>query len=382
MKLSDELKQELEQLQNEAKQLMNKDEVTAEEITNKSKEIDTLKAKITMQENIEEEERQEIEDKIKNGQAKELGNEEQIKNEKENYKKIFFNGLRNKTKPDFQNSMSEGSNTDGGYTVPQDIQTTINELRESKDALQNYITIESVNTLSGSRVFKTRAQQTGFGEVAENGTITEKATPQFTQLPYSVKKYAGFMKVTDELLKDSDQAITSTITTWIGDESRVTRNKLILAELNKKAKTALAGIDDIKTVINVTLDPAFRNTSSIITNQSGFDYLDKLKDNDGNYLLQPSVSSPTGKMLNGLDIIIVSNKDLPNDTTSGTKAPVIIGDLKEAIIMFQREGTSIMASDVAGDAYLTDVTLFRAIERLQVVTKDSEAFVYGQVTIA
>ncbi|EPY2283500.1 phage major capsid protein [Clostridium sporogenes] len=381
MKLSDEMKQELQALQNEAKGLINKEGVTAEDINNKSKEIETLKAKITMQENIEEEERKEIEDKINNGGATPLGGQKQ-EDEKENHKKIFFNGLRNKTKPEFQNSMSEGSNTDGGYTVPQDIQTTINELRESKDALQNYITIESVNTLSGSRVFKTRAQQTGFAEVGEKGAITEKATPQFTQLPYSVKKYAGFMQVTNELLKDSDQAIASTITTWIGDESRVTRNKLILAELNKKAKTALVGIDDIKTVINVTLDPAFRNTSSIITNQSGFDYLDKLKDKDGNYLLQPSVSSPTGKMLNGLDIIIVSNKDLPNDTTSGTKAPVIIGDLKEAIIMFQREGTSIMASDVAGDAYLTDVTLFRAIERLQVVTKDSQAFVYGQVTIA
>ncbi|EHN17134.1 phage protein [Clostridium sporogenes PA 3679] len=381
MKLSDELKQELQGLQNEAKSLINKEGVTAEDINNKSKEIETLKAKITMQENIEEEERKEMEDKINNGGATPLEGQKQ-ENKKEDYKKIFFNGLRNKTKPDFQNSMSEGSNTDGGYTVPQDIQTTINELRESKDALQNYITIEIVNTLSGSRVFKTRAQQTGFAEVDENGAITEKATPQFTQLPYSVKKYAGFMKATNELLKDSDQAITSTLSTWVGDESRVTRNKLILAELNKKAKTALAGIDDIKTVINVTLDPVFRNTSSIITNQSGFDYLDKLKDSDNNYLLQPSVYSPTGIILNGLDIIIVSNKDLPNDTTSGTKAPVIIGDLKEAIIMFQREGTSIMASDVAGDAYLTDVTLFRAIERLQVVTKDSEAFVYGQVTIA
>nr|DAK04196.1 MAG TPA: major capsid protein [Caudoviricetes sp.] len=382
MKLSDEMKQELQGLQNEAKGLINKEGVTAEDINNKAKEIETLKAKITMQENIEEEERKEMEDKINNGGATPLEGQKQ-ENKKEDYKKAFVNGLRTKfTSTEIKNAMSEGSNTDGGYTVPQDIQTTINELRESKDALQNYITIESVNTLSGSRVFKTRAQQTGFAEVDENGAITEKATPQFTQLPYSVKKYAGFMKVTNELLKDSDQAITSTLSTWVGDESRVTRNKLILAELNKKAKTALAGIDDIKTVINVTLDPAFRNTSSIITNQSGFDYLDKLKDSDNNYLLQPSVSSPTGKMLNGLDIIIVSNKDLPNDTTSGTKAPVIIGDLKEAIIMFQREGTSIMASDVAGDAYLTDVTLFRAIERLQVVTKDSEAFVYGQVTIA
>ncbi len=79
---------------------------------------------------------------------------------------------------------------------------------------------------------------------------------------------------------------------------------------------------------------------------------------------------------------MVSNKDLPSDTTAGTKAPFIIGDLKEAVVMFDRQTTDIMASDVAGDAYLTDNTLFRAIEREEVKTRDTEAFVFGQVTIA
>ncbi|NFV55878.1 phage major capsid protein, partial [Clostridium sporogenes] len=41
MKLSDELKQELQGLQNEAKSLINKEGVTAEDINNKSKEIET-----------------------------------------------------------------------------------------------------------------------------------------------------------------------------------------------------------------------------------------------------------------------------------------------------------------------------------------------------
>jgi HK97 family phage major capsid protein len=290
----------------------------------------------------------------------------------------FVNAVRSK----FKNAMSAGSNANGGYTVPQDIQTDINELRQQKDALQNLITVEPVSVPTGSRVFKARAQQTGFAEVAENGTITEKATPQFTQLPYAVKKYAGFFKVTNELLKDSDQAIRTTLTKWIGDESRVTRNKLILAELAKKAKTAIADVDDIKDTLNVTLDPAFRYTATIVTNQDGFNWLDKQKDAEGNYLLQPSVSSPTGKQLFGVPVAMVSNKDLANDTTSGVKAPFIIGDLKEAVVMFDREELSIMASDVAMDAFETDNTLFRAIEREQVVTRDAEAFVYGQVTIS
>ena len=357
-----EMKQNLLELKNSAKVLLENKESKLEDIQAKNTEIETAQAKISMQEKIE------MEDKV------EMENKEIIVAPKNDYTKEFLNGIRNK----FKNAMSEGTPADGGYTVPQDIQTKINELRVTKDALQNLITVEKVTTLTGSRVFKARAQQTGFAAVLENGAITEKNTPQFTNLPYSVIKYAGFMKVTNELLKDSDQAIASTLGKWIGDESRVTRNKLILAELGLKAKTAIAGVDAIKGILNITLDPAFRYTASIITNQDGFNYLDLLKDLDGNYLLQPSVTSPTGKQLFGVPVAMISNQDLP---TVLTKAPMIIGDLKEAVVMFDRETLSVMASDVAGDAYLTDVTLFRAIEREQVLTRDAAAFVYGEVTI-
>lgn len=356
-----EMKQNLVELKNSAMVVLENKESKLEDIQAKNTEIETLQAKISMQEKLEVEEKAEIENVV----APVVVND---------YKKEFINGLRTK----FKNAMSEGTPADGGYTVPQDILTTINELRSTKDALQNLITVEKVTTLTGSRVFKARAQQIGFAAVLENGAITEKGTPQFTQLSYSVIKYAGFMKVTNELLKDSDAAISSTISKWIGDESRVTRNKLILAELNLKAKTALTDTDSIKNVLNIQLDPAFRYTSTIVTNQDGYNYLDKLKATDGTYLLQASVVAPTGKQLFGIPITMISNADLP---TVATKVPFIIGDLKEAITMFAREDLSIMASDIAGDAYLTDVTLFRAIEREVVKTKDALAFVYGEITI-
>lgn len=305
-----------------------------------------------------------------------IKNKDPVKTPEKDAVKNFINSARTK----FKNSMSEGSNEDGGYTVPQDIQTRINELRESKDALQNLVSVEPVTTLSGSRVFKKRMQQTGFSKVEENGEIKEKSTPQFTNLTYQVDKYAGFMKVTNELLKDSDQAIRGTIERWIGDESRVTRNKLILAELDKKEKVAIDRVDDIKDVLNVTLDPAFRYTSVVVTNQDGFNWLDKLKDADGNYLLQPSIPSPSGKQLFSVPIQVISNKDLP--TTVDNEVPFIIGDLKEAVTLFDRQQTDIVASDVASDAFVTDVTLFRAIERLDIKTRDDEAFVYGQIDIS
>lgn len=361
--MNKELRELLEKISNkkaEAKAFLAENKI--EEAKSARDEAQELQNKFDIAKDLYEQEKEVIENKSPEKPAE--------KNEMKN----FINAARSK----FKNAMSEGSSSDGGYTVPQDIQTKVNELRESKDALQNLVTVEPVSTLSGSRVFKKRAQQTGFAKVLENGTIAEKATPQFTNLPYTVDKYAGFMKVTNELLKDSDAAIQSTITRWIGDESRVTRNQLLLAELDKKAKTAIADVDGIKDVLNVTLDPSFRYTSSIVTNQDGFNYLDKLKDLDGNYLLQPSVTSPTGKQLFGVNVVVISNRDLP---TATGKAPFIIGDLKEAIVLFDRQTTEIVASDVAADAYLTDVTLFRAIERLTVATRDDEAFVYGQLEL-
>lgn len=363
-----EMYAKLEELQTQAKVLLEKEDATSDEINAKTEEIKTLKAKITALEEIENQVKEDNGGTILMNQIPEV---------KDNVKE-FLDAVRNK----FKNAMSVGSNQDGGYTVPVDIQTAINEYRTSKDALQNLITVEKVATPTGERTFKTRAQQTGFVEVSEDGKIPEKATPQFTRLAYAVKKYAGFLKVTNELLKDSDAAIRETIVRWIGDESRVTRNQKILAALETKAKTAIADVDDIKDILNVQLDPAFRYTSVIVTNQDGFNWLDKQKDGQGNYLLQPSATAPTGKQLFGVPVVVVSNKDLPTVAGTPNKAPMIVGDLKEAVVLFDREELGVAASDVAGDAYLSDVTLFRAIERFDVKVKDSEAYVYGEIALS
>lgn len=70
--------------------------------------------------------------------------------------------------------MSEGSKADGGYTVPEDIQTRINKYKESKFSLGQLVRKESVKTEKGSRTFKKRSQQTGFTKVGEGGKIGAK----------------------------------------------------------------------------------------------------------------------------------------------------------------------------------------------------------------
>lgn len=289
-------------------------------------------------------------------------------------------GFRNAT-------MVEGTPADGGYTVPEDIQTRINEYRDAKASLSSIVDVENVTTNKGQRTFKKRAQQTGFSKVEEGGMIGAGKTPQFERISYTIDKYAGYFPVTNELLADSDANIVSVLTQWIGDESRVTRNKLILAELAKQDKTPIASLDDIKKALNVTLGQAFKPTSRIVTNDDGLQWLDTLKDTDGKYLLQPNPADPMQMRLcagaTTIPVTVVPNADLPTNTQ---KIPVIIGDLKEAVKFFDRNQMSIMSSNIAAigelNAFESDLTLFRAIERETCVMKDKAAFVYGEINMA
>ena len=348
----------------EAKALVLENKI--EEAKELKNEIASMTEKYDLMNELHEEEKREVEVKMEN----------KIENKIEkSYEEKFLNSLKTK----FQNGMSEGVAEDGGYTVPQDIQTKINELREAKDSLQSLIKVEKVNTLSGSRVFKKRANTTGFAKVTEGGTIAEQEAPKFSTLEYKVDKYAGFFKMTNELLADTQENVKNTLIDWIGNESRITRNKLILEALDTKEKTAMAGLDDIKKAINVTLDPAFLPNAVVVTNQEGFNYLDTLVDGNGQYILQADITNASVRRLFGkYPVHVISSKDLP---MADGKAPFIIGDLKEACVMFDRQTLSIMASNTAGDAFLSDVTLFRAIEREQVKMRDEEAIVYGQITI-
>lgn len=281
------------------------------------------------------------------------------------------------------NSLNEGTKEDGGYTVPDDIVTRVEHLRESGDALRSLVRVESVKTLSGARTFKKRSQQTGFAKVAEGGKITQKESPEFTRLTYSVDKYAGYLPVTNELLEDSDENISSTVINWLGNEGRVTDNKLILEAVSGKTKTAIASLDDIKKILNVTLPSVFRATSKIITNQDGLQYFDTLKDNDGRYLLQPMVTDPTRYVLFGREVVVLGNDTLASDAATAGKRgiPVILGDLKEGVVFFERKGINIRSSDVAMNAFEEDLTLYRAILRADVQIRDEEAFVNGLLTI-
>lgn len=280
-------------------------------------------------------------------------------------------------------NMNEGAGEAGGFIVPTDEQTKINELKRALNPLSALVRVENVNTLSGTRVLEKASDMTPFASVAELAAIGEIDGPKFTQVKYAIKKFAGILPISEELLADSDQNLLAYVNGWLAKKSVATENAQILAVLKTLTKAPLTNLDGIKELLNVTLDPTISLMSSVLTNQDGFNFLDKQKDTDGRYLLQPNPLDSTQKLLFGKPVTVVSNKVLPTDTSvaSTKKAPVIIGSFTDAVVLFDRQATTLTGTSLGGDAWKRDSYDVKAVTRIDVQKFDDKAVVFGELTI-
>lgn len=280
-------------------------------------------------------------------------------------------------------NMNEGAGEAGGFIVPTDEQTKINELKRALNPLSALVRVENVNTMSGTRVLEKASDMTPFASVAELAAISEIDGPKFTQVKYAIKKFAGILPISEELLADSDQNLLAYVNGWLAKKSVATENAQILAVLKTLTKAPLTNLDGIKDLLNVTLDPTISLMSSVLTNQDGFNFLDKQKDTDGRYLLQPNPLDSTQKLLFGKPVTVVSNKVLPTDTSvaSAKKAPVIIGSFTDAVVLFDRQATTLTGTSVGGDAWKRDSYDVKAVTRIDIQKFDDKAVVFGELTI-
>lgn len=277
-------------------------------------------------------------------------------------------------------TMTQGVPEDGGLTVPQDIRVEVKELRREGVALEKYVNVEPVSTLTGSRNIEVDADHTPFDNVDEAAEFPEIDGPQFKKIEYKVKKKGGILKVTRELFQDTGIALKGYLVRWLTKKTRATRNFLIIKKLNEITageEVEVAEFDDLKDIFNVKLDPAIAATSIVLTNQEGFNYLDKMKNSDGKYVIQPDPVQKSKRLLFGIHPIeVVPSRTMP--VVDG-KAPIYFGDLNEAVTIFDRETMSIEFNDQADSFWKKDITGIKVRERLDIQAVDDEAVIKGLI---
>lgn len=224
----------------------------------------------------------------------------------------------------------QGLTTDnvGNVVVPKEISKPILTLTNSKPTLASYITKRQVSSASGTLPVATR--QTGTLQTKKELAEVSDVDAQLLQgVDYKLATRIGKIYISEEEMEDSVVDLSTTIKQQLQQLITNTDNANIISVLTKTGnfQTAnanlTANLDDIKKIKNTMLDPQL--DVQVVISSTDFNTLDTMKDEKGDYLLQPSVTSPTGKSLLGMDVIQMSD-------TLMKAGSMFIGSLAESVL--------------------------------------------------
>ncbi|MCE5960675.1 phage major capsid protein [Pediococcus pentosaceus] len=226
---------------------------------------------------------------------------------------------------------------DIGPMIPEEIIYNPESEVNSVYDLSKLVTKTPATTGSGTYPILKRAVAV-MNTVEELAESPELAKPEFEEVTWKIATYRGKIPISEESLQDTQVPLMPIIQRNAGEQRLNTLNKAISAKLvtfNAKASTADTVADDLKHVLNVDLDPAY--DKSIVISQSAYQVLDTLKDKEGRYLLQESITAASGLTLFGKQVVVV------NDELLGQvgEAHIWVGDLKRAILYINRVDTQI-----------------------------------------
>jgi HK97 family phage major capsid protein len=222
------------------------------------------------------------------------------------YKRAFWNAMRSKAAGyEVLNALQVGTDSEGGYLVPDEFERTLVEALQEENIFRSMAKI--IQTASGDRKIPVVASKGTASWVDEEGAIPE-SDDAFGQVSIGAYKLATMIKVSEELLNDSVFNLESYIARefarrigakeeesfFIGDGTGKPTgifNATGGAELGVTAASATAiTVDEIMDLF-YSLKSPYRKNAVFVMNDSTVKAIRKLKDGNGQYLWQPSITA-------------------------------------------------------------------------------------------
>lgn len=248
----------------------------------------------------------------------------------------FLNYVRSHNPKMDLRALPEGvKSTDVGAIIPQDIVTKTKTLPETVVDLRNLVQTVKVSTPTGKYPIlkSTEAVMHTVEELEANPDLDK---PQFENVLYDVDTYRGQIPVSRESLDDSDEDLGALIARHIQRIALNTANSKIVENLKTATPKTVKNLDEIKAIINTEFDPAYN--LQFVVSQSFYNEVDLMKDNEGRYMLQPSITAQSGKSLLGLNVTVLSDKLLGGST--GAKV-AFLGDPAAFTSFFDRNEMAV-----------------------------------------
>lgn len=335
-------KQDAEELEKKASDKKPDEDKTVEETKDEEKE-EPKEQEPEKKEEKEPEKKQKDEEKRSLEQEGEEENMEKVVldgkeiSQPETEVRGFLNYVRSHNPKMDLRALPEGvKSTDVGAIIPQDIVTKTKMLPETVVDLRNLVQTVKVSTPTGKYPIlkSTEAVMHTVEELEANPDLDK---PQFENVLYDVDTYRGQIPVSRESLDDSDEDLGALIGRHVQRIALNTANSKIVANLKTATAKTVKSLDEIKTIINTEFDPAY-NLQFVVA-QSFYNEVDLMKDNEGRYLLQPSITAQSGKSLLGLNVTVLSDKLLAGEAPN--KKVAFLGDPAGFTSFFDRNEMAV-----------------------------------------
>lgn len=244
--------------------------------------------------------------------------EEKTGRASDEYKGSFWNAMRAKDpSAAVYNALQVGTDSEGGYLVPDEFEHTLIEALEEENVFRTLAKI--INTSSGDRKIPVVATKGEASWIDEEGLYQED-DDAFTQVSIGAYKLGTMIKVSEELLNDSAFDLESYISKefarrigareedsfFNGDGTGKPLGILAAsggAEIGVKAASATAITADEIIDLFYSLKSPYRKKAVWVLNDATIKAIRKLKDNNNQYLWQPSLVAGTPDTILGRPVV-------------------------------------------------------------------------------
>ncbi|WP_251951246.1 phage major capsid protein [Limosilactobacillus vaginalis] len=316
----------------ELRKLLSNEDATEEDL----KQAKALRSEI---DSAKDEVRQ-IEDDIKSYRTAEEGTpapepHKKRGKEDENEEKRAFNAFLHQEVRD-GDGVTGITSPDVAPTIPESILYNPENEVKSVTNLLNLVTQFQATTASGKYPILKRAtdRMNSVDELKKNPDL---AKPQFEEVDWKITTYRGAIPLSQESIDDSAIDLTSLVARNVNEQKINTTNFAIANVLKAFTAKTVAGesVDDIKHILNVDLDPAYNKV--IVASQSFYQYLDTLKDKNGQYLLHEAITDGSPRTLLGVPVTVVEDELLG----AAGEAHAFIGDLARGVLYANRKDIQV-----------------------------------------
>lgn len=239
---------------------------------------------------------------ITNQPGEKPGSESKTGRATETYNKAFWDNVRHRNFYDVQNSLKIGTDSEGGYLVPDEYERTLVQALEEENIFRKLATV--IRTSNGDRKIPIVTSKGTASWMDEAGAFIE-SDDEFGQTSIAAYKLGTMIKVSDELLNDSVFDLQAYIAGEFGRRIGAKEEEAFFigdgagkptgifaaaggAEEGITSAGANISFDDVMDLF-YSLKSPYRKKAVWVLNDTTVKALRKLKDGNGNYIWQPSV---------------------------------------------------------------------------------------------